>query len=146
MPADTATGARTDAEPRFDVRLPGDPAERPVVLVIDDDQGTRDLVGAMLERQGLAVVTAADGGAGLSAAAAHTVAAVVLDVVMPEVDGHEVLRQLRAGLIDPTVPVIVLTGLDTLDCELESVLSGADSHLTKPVRSADLVTRLRGLI
>jgi DNA-binding response OmpR family regulator len=71
---------------------------------------------------------------------------VVLDVVMPGLDGHEVLRQLREGALHSDIPVIMLTGLDALDSELESVLSGANAYLIKPVRRDELLRRLDDLL
>jgi DNA-binding response OmpR family regulator len=120
--------------------------EHPTVLIIDDDEDTRDLVGAILEQHGLAVIKAGTGAAGLTAAEENDVAAVVLDVVMPGLDGHEVLRQLREGALHSDIPVIMLTGLDALDSELESVLSGANAYLIKPVRRDELLRRLDDLL
>lgn len=120
--------------------------DHPLVLVVDDDEDTRDLVAAILERDGLSTVTASGGDEALAAAAQQPVSAVILDVLMPGTDGHEVCRLLREGPLAPGVPVIMLTALDSLDSELDSVLNGADAYLTKPIRSTELIARLQDLL
>lgn len=120
--------------------------DHPAVLVVDDDPISQDVVRMMLSGDGLEVITAADAESALVAARRHTIAAVVLDVVLPGVDGHELCRRLREGPLGRGVPVIMLTGLDSVGSELDSVLSGADAHLTKPVSRDALIARLQDLL
>jgi two-component system phosphate regulon response regulator PhoB len=118
----------------------------PCVLVIDDDDDTRALVSSMLERDRLRVVQAADGESALEVLQGNDISAVILDVVLPGLDGHEVCRALRARQPERRIPVIMLTALQGLDAELLSVATGADAHLTKPVTRTVLLQRLRDLI
>lgn len=105
------------------------------ILVVDDDPQLRSLVGLALDRAGFAVVTAADGQAALMQAAREAPDLIVLDQGLPELDGLEVCRRIRAK---SDVPIIFLTARDD---ELDRVLGlelGADDYVTKPFSPASL--------
>jgi signal transduction histidine kinase/CheY-like chemotaxis protein len=139
---------------RFTVRLPAevaDPAPAPdvsaeegdgppgtagTVLVIDDEAGTREIIGRMLRREGYRVVAAAGGEEGLRLAREEAPDAVVLDVLMQGMDGWAVLAALKADAATAEVPVIMLTVLD--DREMGYALGAAD-YLVKPVDRERLV-------
>jgi two-component system, OmpR family, response regulator RegX3 len=113
------------------------------VLVVDDEPAILNAVRYALEREGFAVVAATDGAAALDAFRAEPSDLVVLDLMLPEVPGLEVCRQLRA---ESAVPIVMLTAKDT---ELDVVLGlelGADDYVTKPFSMAELLGRIRATL
>jgi two-component system OmpR family response regulator len=113
------------------------------VLVIEDDPGLRRSLSATLKDAGFAVDQAADGEAGLHQAREGLYDVVVLDVMMPKLDGWQVLAQLRP---EHSVPVLMLTARDSVPDRITGLNAGADDYLTKPFDSDELVARLRALI
>jgi two-component system response regulator MprA len=120
------------------------PAGRPTVLVVDDDQAVRDSLRRSLEFNGYAVRLAADGAEALATIPGSDPDVVVMDVMMPRVDGIEATRQLRAT--GNRVPVLVLTARDAVGDRVEGLDAGADDYLTKPFALAELLARLRALL
>src|SRR3954466_7553612 len=103
----------------------------PVVLLVDDDAGIRKAVGAGLELEGFSVVVASGGRPALEAAERLRPDVVLLDLTMPDLDGLEVLRRLRAG--GDQVPVCVLSARDEVDDRVAGLQAGADDYVVKPV-------------
>jgi two-component system response regulator MprA len=120
------------------------PAGRPTVLVVDDDQAVRESLRRSLEFNGYAVRLAADGAEALATIPGSDPDVVVMDVMMPRVDGIEATRQLRAT--GNRVPVLVLTARDAVGDRVEGLDAGADDYLTKPFALAELLARLRALL
>ena len=113
------------------------------VLVVDDEPSVRDVVRAYLERDGFGVSLEADGEAGLLAARALKPDLVILDLMLPKLDGLEVCRRLRA---ESRVPILILTARgDELDRILGLEL-GADDYVTKPFSPRELVARVRAVL
>jgi two-component system OmpR family response regulator len=115
----------------------------PKILVVDDDPHIRSVLLFALSRDGMEVLEAADGLAALEACARHAPDLVVLDILMPEMDGTEVCRRLRQR---SDVPVIMLSSRDE---ELDRVLGlelGADDYVTKPFSPREVVARVRALL
>ncbi|MEZ4469992.1 MAG: response regulator transcription factor [bacterium] len=113
------------------------------ILVVDDDRHIREVVRFALERAGYRVIEAADGRAALEVFGREAVDAVVLDIIMPEEDGLEVCRKLRAV---STVPVLFLSSRDD---ELDRVLGlelGADDYVTKPFSPRELTARVKAML
>ncbi len=113
------------------------------ILVVDDDPRLRDLVSITLERAGYQVVTARDGQMALTHAMRETPDLVVLDVGLPELDGLEVCRKLRAR---SDVPILFLTARDD---EIDRILGlelGADDYVTKPFSPRELVARIKAIL
>jgi CheY-like chemotaxis protein len=121
-------------------------APRPVVLVADDDEDILLLVGLRLERAGFEVVTAKDGLEALAAAEARTPDIAVVDVMMPRMDGHELVRRLRARPETATLPILVLTAAVHDRVAEASVEAGADAHMRKPFSPRELVAKLEQLL
>jgi len=117
---------------------------RPRVLVVDDDRAVRDSLRRSLEFNGYEVVLAADGAEGLVAVGSQHPDVVVVDVMMPRLDGIETTRALRAAGND--VPVLVLTARDAVGDRVEGLDAGADDYLTKPFALEELLARLRALL
>jgi CheY-like chemotaxis protein/AraC-like DNA-binding protein len=116
---------------------------RPVVLVVDDDEGVRECLALVLEDR-YDVVPAASGFEALVIAAARALDAVLLDVRMPNMDGIEVLRRLRAFRTD--LPVVLLTAVDSVGTAVTAMKLGAVDYLTKPTADADLLAALENAI
>ncbi|MCZ4121435.1 response regulator transcription factor [Streptomyces sp. H39-S7] len=122
-----------------------DTAQPPArILVVDDEPEVRAAVEDGLTVEGYAVRGAADGLAALSEVAAWQPDAIVLDVMMPVLDGLAVCRRLR-GLGDRT-PVLVLTALDSVSERVDGLDAGADDYLVKPFALDELLARLRALL
>jgi DNA-binding response OmpR family regulator len=117
--------------------------ERGTILVVDDEPNIADLVDLYLRREGYRVVKAASGEDGIRAVADHRPRLVVLDVGLPDIDGLEVCRRLRAT---SAIPVIFLTARDT---EVDRVLGlelGADDYVTKPFSPVEVVARVKAVL
>jgi DNA-binding response OmpR family regulator len=113
------------------------------VLVVEDDPDIGDVVRRSLRREGYDVRLAEDGGTALDEAAVFEPDAVVLDLGLPQVDGIEVSRRLRAG---GDVPILMLTARDSVESRVEGLDSGADDYLVKPFDLQELLARLRALL
>ncbi len=116
------------------------------ILVIDDDADTLRLVGLMLQRQGYEVILAADGLQGLQKAEEEEPDLILLDVMMPGMDGYEVARRLRANPITANTPILMFTAKAQIDDKLTGFESGADDYLTKPTHPAELQAHVRALL
>jgi DNA-binding response OmpR family regulator len=113
------------------------------VLVVDDDVKTVALVRAYLEREGFDVVEAHDGRAALAAVEAHAPQLVVLDVMLPELDGLGVLHRLRER---SDVPVLMLSARGSTDERVQGIREGADDYLPKPFSPSELVVRVQAIL
>ena len=113
----------------------------PLVLVADDEENIRFLVESALGLAGIATVSAADGRAAIEAVAKHRPDLIVLDVMMPALDGFEVVRRLRDG--GDRTPVIFLTARDATDDRVRGLSEGGDDYMVKPFAVAELVARVK---
>jgi DNA-binding response OmpR family regulator len=114
------------------------------VLVVDDDPTVSDVVRLYLEQAGCEVRLAADGADGLAAVAAQRPDLVVLDLMMPGIDGLEVCRRLRRQL--PDLPIVMLTALGEEADRVLGLEVGADDYVTKPFSPRELVLRIRSVL
>jgi len=114
------------------------------VLVVDDESTLSDLLSMALRYEGWDVRTAADGLSAVRVAREFRPDAVVLDVMLPDFDGLEVLRRLRGET--PDVPVLFLTAKDAIEDRVAGLTAGGDDYVTKPFSLEELVARLRGLM
>ncbi|MBB6628121.1 response regulator transcription factor [Nocardioides sp. KIGAM211] len=122
---------------------PGTPA-KPRVLVVDDDKAVRESLRRSLEFNGYDVSLATDGAEALAGIAGAAPDVVVMDVMMPRLDGIEATRALRSAGND--VPILVLTARDAVGDRVEGLDAGADDYLTKPFALQELLARLRALL
>jgi two-component system cell cycle sensor histidine kinase/response regulator CckA len=113
------------------------------VLVVDDDIVSRELLRGLLATEEYSVLFAENGTQALDLAARHSPDVVLLDVVMPGLDGFEVCRQLRANPALRQVPIVLLTALEGRDSRLRGLAAGADEFLNKPVDPIELRMRIR---
>jgi two-component system OmpR family response regulator len=123
------------------VRADGTPVR---VLVVDDEPSLTDLLAMALRYEGWEIRTAGDGASALRAAREFRPDAVVLDVMLPDIDGIELLRRLRAEAAD--IPVLFLTAKDAVADRVAGLTAGGDDYVTKPFSLEEVVARLRGLI
>jgi DNA-binding response OmpR family regulator len=113
------------------------------ILVVDDDPKTVRLVRTYLERAGFHVITAADGRTAVEAAREREPALIVLDVMLPELDGVAVTRIIRER---SDVPVLMLSARGAVDDRIFGIGEGADDYLPKPFSPAELVVRIKALL
>lgn len=113
------------------------------ILVVDDEQRLRDLVRGYLEREGFTVLTAADGPSALDLARQHAPAVVVLDLMLPGLDGLEVCRRLRT--FSDAYVVMLTAKAEEID-RIIGLEVGADDYLTKPFSPRELVARVRAML
>lgn len=113
------------------------------VLLVDDDQGLVRVLRQGLVAEGFTVSAAHDGAEGLRLASGPAFDVVVLDVMLPELDGQEVLRALRSEGV--TTPVLLLTARDAVSDRVSGLEAGADDYLTKPFAFDELLARIRAL-
>jgi DNA-binding response OmpR family regulator len=116
-----------------------------LILLVEDNRGIAEMVGEFLERRGFSVDYASDGVTGLHLAVTNSYDVVVLDLMLPGMDGLDVCRRLRHDAKKPT-PVLMLTARDTLDDKLVGLDAGADDYLVKPFEIRELEARVRALI
>jgi two-component system response regulator MprA len=114
------------------------------VLVVDDDRAVRESLRRSLEFNGYTVSLASDGAEALASIAGHIPDALVIDVMMPRLDGIETTRALRTAGND--LPILVLTARDSVGDRVEGLDAGADDYLTKPFALEELLARLRALL
>ena len=124
-----------------DAALPGRP-----ILVVDDDAKIVRLVRTYLERDGFSVVTAADGPAALDAIETHRPALVVLDLMLPELDGRAVIRAVRRDDAAAATPILVLSARGSTIDRIAGLEDGADDYLPKPFSPAELVLRVKSIL
>lgn len=139
-PDGTFQSASGDRQPRM-TRADGSPVR---VLVVDDEQSLTDLISMALRYEGWSVRTAATGQQALRVAREFRPDAIVLDVMLPDIDGLKVLARVRADGED--IPVLFLTAKDSLDDRVAGLTAGGDDYVTKPFSLEEVVARLRGLI
>lgn len=117
---------------------------RPHILVIDDDEKITSLLRRSLAFEGYEVTTASDGAEGLQLLAGRQADLVILDVMMPKIDGWEVCRRIReAGIVSP---VLMLTAKDDVQDRVKGLDIGADDYLVKPFALEELMARIRALL
>ena len=116
------------------------------VLVVDDEAPIRLLCRVNLEAEGMEVLEAGDGEAGLALARSELPDLVLLDVMMPAMDGFEVCSRIRATPSLAEVPIILLTALDDRASLIQGIESGADDFLSKPVDRYELTARIRTIM
>jgi len=114
--------------------------EQKRILVVDDEQTVRDFLQKSLEYAGYDVITASDGREALDKVSHFDVSLVLLDIVMPGLDGFEVLEQMRQY---KNIPVIMLSGIGDETTKIDTLTLGADDYITKPFSVDELLVRIQ---
>jgi class 3 adenylate cyclase/CheY-like chemotaxis protein len=116
------------------------------ILVVDDTPANVKLLADLLTVKGYAVVTAASGEEGLNKVAEHRPDLVLLDIMMPGLNGYDVCRAIRADPNTGVLPVVLVTSLDPAQERIKGLEAGADDFLTKPIHQAELLARVKSLL
>lgn len=116
------------------------------ILIIDDDVDTLRLVGLMLQRQGYQIIAASNGSQGLTKAFEERPDLILLDVMMPDMDGFEVTRRLRKNPATSGIPILMFTAKTQLDDKVTGFEVGADDYLTKPTHPNELQAHVKALL
>lgn len=120
--------------------------ETPLILVVDDNVANVDILEMRLTSQGYDVITARDGAEGLARARQDLPDLILLDIMMPEIDGLEVARRLKADDTLPFMPIILVTAKAETSDVVAGLKAGGDEYLTKPIDQASLVARVQSLL
>src|ERR1700687_2491151 len=121
--------------------------DRPVsVLIVDDERLNREILEAMLTPEGVLLLSAASGEEALAMVAQQPPDLILLDVLMPGMDGYEVAAKIKNDVATKNIPVIMLTDLDDRGARMLGLGAGAEDFLTKPVDRAELCVRVRNLL
>jgi class 3 adenylate cyclase len=115
------------------------------VLVVDDDPDMVSFLARLLQGEGMAVESAADGAAALSLVSATSPDLVLLDVMMPGASGFDVCRQLKGDEATALIPVVLITSLEDSESRVRGIEAGADDFLSKPIRREELIARVKTL-
>jgi DNA-binding response OmpR family regulator len=118
----------------------------PRILIADDDDGLRHLLRLVLCREGFDVIEAADGTEALARAYDSDPSLVLLDVMMPGVDGFDVCRTLRSDQRTHRLPIVFVSAIDDIKQRNEALKLGADDCIKKPIGPRELVSRVRGVM
>jgi pilus assembly protein CpaE len=116
------------------------------ILIVDDDIDTLKLVGLILQRQGYEVRVASSGAQALSMIQNELPDLLLLDIMMPEMDGYEVARQLRSDPQTAEIPIIMFTAKTQLDDKVAGFEAGADDYLTKPTQPRELLAHIKAVL
>lgn len=116
------------------------------ILIVDDDRDTLRLVGLLLQRKGYEIIAAERGGQGLEKIFEELPDLILLDVMMPDMDGFEVLRQVRGNPKTSNIPVIMFTAKTQVEDKVAGFEAGADDYLTKPTHPSELTARVKALL
>ena len=120
--------------------------KKETILVVDDEQDLLDLIEYNLKKENYKVLRAEDGEEALQMAREHTVDLVLMDIMMPKMDGIEACRLMREDSALKHIPVIFLTARGDEKTEVEGLDTGADDYITKPISTAKLVSRIRAVL
>ena len=116
------------------------------ILVVDDDLDSLKLIGLMLQRNGYEVIAANSGNQALTRAASDHPDLIILDVMMPDMNGYEVSRNLRRNASTQNIPIIMFTAKTLIDDKVAGFEAGADDYLTKPTHPAELASRVKAIL
>jgi len=116
------------------------------ILIIDDDIDTLKLVGIMLERKGFKILASTTGEKGLRLAKSELPDLILLDIMIPDIDGYEIARQLRSTPETEAIPIIMFTAKSQVDDKVEGLEAGADAYITKPARPRELFAQVRSIL
>jgi twitching motility two-component system response regulator PilG len=117
--------------------------DEPVVLVVDDSPTVRKIVQLTLQREHIRVVTAGDGLSALAAVADEQPDLILLDIMLPRMDGYNICQVVRKNMAYRDMPIIMLSGKDGIFDKMRGKLAGSTEYMTKPFDSAELVQTVK---
>ncbi len=116
------------------------------ILIIDDDIDTLKLVGIMLERKGFKILASTTGNKGLQLAKDENPDLILLDIMIPDINGYEIARTVRSSPETETIPIIMFTARSQVDDKVEGLEAGADAYITKPARPRELFAQVNSVL
>jgi len=116
------------------------------ILIIDDDIDTLKLVGIMLERKGFRILASTTGKKGLQLANEEFPDLILLDVMIPDINGYEISRSIRSDPATESIPIIMFTARSQVDDKVEGLEAGADAYITKPARPRELFAQVNSIL
>lgn len=116
------------------------------ILVVDDEHDLLDLISYNLKKEQYEVLTADNGQDAISLARSHKPSLILLDIMMPHMDGHDVCRVLKSDAQLQDIPVVFLTARSDENTEIKSLDHGADDYLTKPISTSKLISRIKAVL
>ena len=143
MPGDLHNSTGTSLKSRSRPEVLG---HQPRVLIVDDERQNRELLEVMLAPEGFVLLTAASGEEALAIVAQQPPDLVLLDIMMPAMDGYEVAIRIKEGPAARNIPIIMVTALDDREAKMRGLHAGAEDFVTNPVDRAELVVRVRNLL
>ena len=116
------------------------------VLIVDDDQDNRELLQIMLRWEGFVTATAESGREALATVKERPPHVVLVDLMMPDMDGYEVVRRMKGGALTKNIVVVIVSAMSDKASQLAALAAGADDFLSKPVNRLDLSARVKKLV
>jgi len=116
------------------------------ILIIEDDEDMIHILKSILELEGYEVAYSYDGEDGLKKVAEYTPNLIILDLILPKIDGNEVCRRIKKDPKLSKIPIIMLTAKGSTRDELEGIMDGADDYVTKPFNPLDLIETIKYLL
>ena len=116
------------------------------ILIIDDDIDTLKLVGIMLERKGFRILASTTGDKGLKLTENEIPDLILLDVMMPDINGYDIARSIRSNPNTESIPIIMFTARSQVDDKVEGLEAGADAYITKPARPRELFAQVNSVL
>ncbi|MFV1949793.1 MAG: response regulator [Anaerolineales bacterium] len=116
------------------------------ILIIDDDIDTLKLVGIMLERKGFKILASTTGKKGLQLVNEEYPDLILLDIMIPDIDGYEISRSIRSNPETESIPIIMFTARSQVDDKVEGLEAGADAYITKPARPRELFAQVNSIL
>ncbi len=114
------------------------------ILVVEDDKHARKLMETILKRQGYSVFVARDGVQGMEVLDNHHIDLIILDVMMPNMDGFEFAKELREG--ECMIPILMVTAKQLQEDKIKGFVAGADDYMTKPIDTEEMLLRIKALL
>ena len=121
-------------------------SDKKTILVVDDEQDLLDLIEYNLKQEGFDVLKAEDGKEGIEVAREHSPSLVLLDIMMPKMDGMEVVERMRDDEQLKHIPIIFLTARGDEKTEVEGLDKGGDDYITKPISTTKLISRIKAVL
>ncbi|MEL7833248.1 response regulator transcription factor [Fodinibius sp. Rm-B-1B1-1] len=121
-------------------------SDKKTILVVDDEQDLLDLIEYNLQKEGFDVLKAEDGKEGIKVAREHNPNLVLLDIMMPKMDGMEVVERMRSDKDLKHIPIIFLTARGDEKTEVEGLDKGGDDYITKPISTTKLISRIKAVL
>ncbi len=116
------------------------------ILIIDDDIDTLKLVGIMLERKGFRILASTTGKKGLQFAKEEKPDLILLDIMIPDINGYDISRSIRSNPETESIPIIMFTARSQVDDKVEGLEAGADAYITKPARPRELFAQVNSIL